>query len=55
MRASWQCFRDDRKGVDDVTMHCHSEDRICADYVVMSRQRTKDRVKVILVAEELGY
>ena len=36
-------------------MHCHSEDRICADYVVMSRQRTKDRVKVILVAEELGY
>ena len=36
-------------------MHCRSEDRICADYVVMSRQRTKDRIKVILVAEELGY
>lgn len=36
-------------------MHCHSENRICADYVVMAHQRTKDRVKVILVAEELGY
>lgn len=36
-------------------MHCHSEDRICADYVVMARQRTPGRVKVILVAEELGY
>ncbi len=36
-------------------MDCRSEDRICADIVVMARQRQKGRVKVILVAEELGY
>ena len=34
---------------------CKSESRICADKVVMARQMTKGRVKVILVAEELGY
>ena len=34
---------------------CGSPDRICADYVTMGRQRTDGRVKVILVAEELGY
>ncbi len=36
-------------------MHCMSDNRICADTVIMARQRIKDRVKVILVAEELGY
>ena len=34
---------------------CRSEGRICADKVVMARQMVKDRVKVILVKEELGY
>lgn len=34
---------------------CNSESRICCNYVVMARQRNKQRVKVILVAEELGY
>ena len=34
---------------------CRSEGRICADRVVMARQMVKDRVKVILVREELGY
>lgn len=34
---------------------CSSDSRICCNYVVMSRQREKDRVKVILVAEPLGY
>ena len=36
-------------------MDCNSEGRICADKVVMTRQMAKGRVKVILVAEELGY
>ena len=36
-------------------MHCMSDNRICADTVIMARQRIKDRVKVILVAESLGY
>ncbi len=34
---------------------CKSEGRICADKVVMARQMTKGRIKVILVKEELGY
>ena len=34
---------------------CKSEDRICANFTIMSRQRRKGRVHVILVGEELGY
>ena len=34
---------------------CNSDDRICVNYTVMSRQRKKDRVKLILVEEKLGY
>lgn len=34
---------------------CHSDDRICCDYVVMSQQKVKGRVKVIIVGEQLGY
>ena len=36
-------------------MNCMSENKICADTVIMGRQRIKNRVKVILVGEELGY
>ena len=36
-------------------MDCRSDERICADRVIMSKQVVKGRVKVILVAEELGY
>lgn len=34
---------------------CKSEQRICCSYVVSSFQRVKDRIKVIIVGEELGY
>ncbi|MBR6719489.1 MAG: lactate utilization protein [Clostridia bacterium] len=34
---------------------CESNDRICANYTVMAHQRIKDRVKVIIVNENLGY
>lgn len=34
---------------------CRSEDRICSDYVVFRQQTVPDRIKVILVGEELGY
>lgn len=34
---------------------CNSEQRICCNYVVSARQRKKDRIKVIIVGEELGY
>lgn len=34
---------------------CKGDTRICCNYVVSSYQRTKDRIKVILVDEEIGY
>ncbi|MGN0477999.1 MAG: lactate utilization protein [Hominenteromicrobium sp.] len=34
---------------------CRSENRICALYTVMARQRVKGRVHVILIGEEVGY
>ena len=34
---------------------CKSESRICCSYVVTAQQRVKDRIKVILVNEELGF
>ena len=34
---------------------CNSDGRICVNFTVMARQRKKDRVKVILVEESLGY
>ncbi len=34
---------------------CNSDSRICADYVICARQRNKNRIKVILIDEELGY
>lgn len=34
---------------------CQSERRICCNYVVSAHQRHKDRIKVIIVNENLGY
>lgn len=34
---------------------CKSEDRICCSYLVSGYQRQKNRIKVIIVGEELGY
>ena len=39
----------------DMPSGCHSEARICCNYVVSAQQRHKNRFKVILVAEDLGY
>lgn len=36
-------------------MDCASPSRICATTVIMGHQREKERVKVILIGEELGY
>ena len=44
---------DDKTG--DFCAGCRSEDRICCNYTVMSMQRNKGRVNVIIVNEELGY
>lgn len=34
---------------------CHTNGRVCCNYVVCARQRHENRIKVILVNEELGY
>ena len=34
---------------------CGSPDRICCSYLVCAHQRIPDRIKVILVGEDLGY
>lgn len=39
----------------DLAAGCRSDKRICCSYVVSSMQRKKNRIKVILVGEELGY
>jgi hypothetical protein len=36
-------------------MECKSPERICNDYVLIRRQGTKGRIKVIIVGKELGY
>ncbi len=36
-------------------MHCHSPARICCSYVTLAHQRVPDRIKVIIVNEDLGY
>lgn len=45
------------KGTDSdcMTAGCESDARICCNYVVSAKQRHKDRIKVILVGEELGF
>ena len=34
---------------------CGSPDRICCNFLVSGMQRFKDRIKVVIVGEELGY
>jgi L-lactate utilization protein LutB len=34
---------------------CHSDGRICCNYVVCAQQRHVNRIKVVIVNEELGY
>lgn len=36
-------------------MNCKTDNRICCSYVFLSQQRIKNRIKVIIVGEELGY
>lgn len=40
---------------DGMTDGCKSDGRICCNFLVSAQQRHKNRIKVILVAEELGY
>ena len=38
-----------------MTAGCGKDGRICCSYLISGAQREKDRIKVILVGEELGY
>lgn len=42
-------------GNSGMTDGCRSGDRICCSFVVTAQQRVKDRIKVVLVNEELGF
>lgn len=37
------------------TIGCNSTERICCNYVIMSKQREKNRILVIFVGEDCGY
>ncbi len=39
----------------DMTTGCSSDARICCNFLISAKQRHKNRIKVILVAESLGY
>lgn len=39
----------------EITDGCKTSARICCNYVISSYQRIKDRIKVIIVNEDLGY
>lgn len=39
----------------DMACGCNSPARICCNYVVSAYQRKKNRIKVLIVGEELGY
>ena len=34
---------------------CQTDARICCNYVVSARQRQRNRIKVLLVGQDLGY
>lgn len=40
---------------DEMTAGCATDGRICCNYLISARQRHKNRIKVILVAESLGF
>lgn len=44
-----------KNACSDMPSGCASDTRICCNYTVMAHQKNKDRVKVIIVGEELGY
>ena len=51
-RSAGKCSMADRS---EIGSGCNSASRICCNYVISSMQREKNRIKVILVGEKLGY
>lgn len=44
-----------RQEASAVCHGCDSEQRVCCNYLISGRQRHKNRIKIILVDEDLGY
>ncbi len=42
-------------GLNNITEGCDADGRICCSYLITGHQREKDRIKVIIVGEKLGY
>ena len=49
------CCQAPTNGINNITEGCSSDARICCDYLITGHQREKDRIKVIIVGEKLGY
>lgn len=40
---------------NEISSGCRTDSRICSNFVISSKQRQKNRIKVIFVGEEVGY
>lgn len=49
------CVCLEKTDTPQITDGCNSEQRICRNYIISSKQMIKDRITVILCAENLGY
>ena len=54
-KSKGECMSLASGGCAGMTDGCKSDARICCSFVVSAYQRIKDRIKVILVNEELGF
>ena len=44
-----------KKSGGEICSGCHADARICCNYVISARQRQRNRIKVLLVGQDLGY
>lgn len=44
-----------KKAGNELCSGCQTDSRICCNYVVSARQRHKNRIKILLVGQDLGY
>lgn len=54
-RKLGHCISLENKPCPDMTDGCKTDARICCDYLISARQRVKNRIKIILCEENLGY
>lgn len=49
------CYHEGKCMCDEIGAGCFAEKRICCSYTVLSYQRVKNRINVIICGEEFGY